>query len=73
MQNEIKLDNILQIFENMNTQIACICETWFDSRTGIFIAKINEAGFDIVHAYREGKKRWRNCNYLPKFIENKTM
>ena len=56
MQNEIKLDNILQIFDDMDIQIACICETWFDSRTGTFTAKINEAGFDIVHAYREGKR-----------------
>ena len=54
--NENKLNNVLQVFEDNNIQIACICETWFDSSNGKFTSTIKEAGFDIIHAHREDKR-----------------
>ena len=56
IQNEKKLDNLLQIIEDLDIQIACICETWFDSLEGTFTKRIEEEGFLIAHAFREEKK-----------------
>ena len=36
IQNETKLQNLLQILDDMNVGIACICETWFTSKKGVF-------------------------------------
>ena len=36
--------------------IACVTETWFDSKEGKFTATIKKAGFEITHAYRENKR-----------------
>ena len=36
--------------------IACITETWFDRKTGPFSKTIRDAGYEINHAYREGKR-----------------
>ena len=54
--NENKLDNVSQVFEDQNIQIACICETWFDTKNGKFTSAIKEAGFDIIHAHRDIKR-----------------
>ena len=54
--NESKLQNFLQIVDDMNIGIACICETWFDSDKGVFSKMIKEANFCLHHAYREGKR-----------------
>ena len=43
---ENKLNNVLQVFEDIDIQIACICETWFDSSNGKFTTSIREAGYD---------------------------
>ena len=53
---EQKLRNLLQFIEDSNVKIACICETWFDSQTGRHTAVIKEAGYEIIHANREGKR-----------------
>ena len=56
MLGEEKLRNLLQIIEDSDVDIACICETWFDSQEGKFTAVIKEAGYDIKHANREKKR-----------------
>ena len=54
--NESKLQNFLQILDEINVSIACVVETWFDSESGPFSRRIKEAGYELHHAYREGKK-----------------
>ena len=54
--NEDKLSNVLQILEDKKIQIACICETWFDSEKGKFTTAIKEAGYEIAHGFRENKR-----------------
>ena len=54
--NENKLDNVLHVFKDQNIQIACICETWFDTKNGKFTSAIKNAGFDIIHAHRDAKR-----------------
>ena len=56
MLGEEKLRNLLQIIEDSDVDIACICETWCDSQEGKFTAVIKEAGYDIKHANREKKR-----------------
>ena len=54
--NDEKLSNYLQVLEDNNIMIACITETWFDSKEGKFTATIKNAGFEITHAHRENKR-----------------
>jgi exonuclease III len=54
--NEVKLNQFLQIIEDKKIHVACITETWFDSRNGKFTATVKEAGFGIVHSFRENKR-----------------
>ena len=54
--NEMKLQNFLHILDDMNIEIACVCETWFDSKTGVFSRLIKEFGYELHHAHREKKK-----------------
>ena len=54
--NGKKLLNLLQILEDYNISIACITETWFDSKTGTFSSVIKKNGFELHHAFREGKR-----------------
>ena len=54
--NEHKLSNVLQVFEDNDINVACITESWFDAENGKFTAMIKEAGFEIVHAQRDGKR-----------------
>ena len=56
MMNEEKRSNILQVLEDNNIKIACITETWFNSKNGKFTASIREAGFELIHDYREGSE-----------------
>ena len=56
MLNEQKLYNILQVFDDQNIDIACICATWFNSKEGTFTSKIKETGYEIIHANRENKR-----------------
>lgn len=56
MLGEEKLRNLLQYIEDMNIEIACICETWFDAQTGRHTTIIKQEGFQIVHANREEKR-----------------
>ena len=51
--NEIKLQSVLQIFEDNDIHIAYLCETWFESINGTFTAAIKDAGYEIVHFHRE--------------------
>ena len=60
--NSEKLDSFLQVLEDNGIHIACITETWFDSRNGKFTSTIKNAGYDIVHSYREKKRWWNNNN-----------
>ena len=54
--NEERLDNVLQFMDDHKIGIACLCETWFDAEKGRFTARIQEAGYEITHAYREDKR-----------------
>ena len=54
--NERKLLNLLQVLDDQHITFACLCETWFDSKSGTFSNTIKEYGFEIHHAYRENKK-----------------
>ena len=54
--NESKLENLLQILVDFSISVACITETWFDSKNGAFSHKIKKRGFEIHHAYREDKR-----------------
>ena len=54
--NDEKLNNLLQICEDQRIDIACITETWFDSKKGKFTATIKEAGYEIVHDFRRIKE-----------------
>ena len=40
----------------MNIELACVCETWFDSKSGKFSKTIKDAGYEIHHAFREKKR-----------------
>ena len=54
--NEKKLRNFLQIIKDNETSIAVITETWFDSKNGTFSQIIKQCGYELHHAYREGKR-----------------
>ena len=54
--NENKLQNFLQVIDDMDVEIACVNETWFDRKNGVFTKKIKDAGFEPHHAYRDGKR-----------------
>ena len=50
-----KLEKFLQTIDDKEINLACICETWFDSNKGTFTSTIRNAGFGIVHSHREAK------------------
>ena len=54
--NEPKLTNFLQIIDDNDIGITCMCETWFDSEKGVFTTTIKERGYRIHHAYRSDKR-----------------
>ena len=56
MMDDEKRGNILQILDDWNIQIACITETWFDSKDGKFSSNIKEAGYELKHGYRENQR-----------------
>ena len=53
--NEEKLNYIIQIFEDNDILVACVCETWFDSKCSLLI--LNNLGlcFEVIHVHREDK------------------
>ena len=54
--NDEKRNNVLQVLEDYKIHIACITETWFDAKNGKFTADIREAGYEIVHDFRDGQR-----------------
>ena len=46
----------MQVLDDKEIDIACISETWFDSKTGKFTPTIRESGFKIGHDCRENKR-----------------
>ena len=50
------MQNFLQILDDMNISLACVCESWFDSKEGLFSKMIKDSGFKLHHAYREKKR-----------------
>ena len=54
--NEEKLENFLQILDDKDISIACVTESWFDTKVGVFSHKIKEHGYLLHHAYREDKR-----------------
>ena len=54
--NQTKLSNFLQIVDDLNVGIACVCESWFDSETGVFSKMIRDAGYELHHAHRQNKR-----------------
>ena len=56
INNETKLQNFLQIIEDLYIEVACICESWFDSKNGFFSKMIKDAGYELHHAHREDKR-----------------
>ena len=55
INNDNKLMTFLTFLTERSIDIACVCETWFDSGTGIFSSIIKEMGYDQFHAYRTDK------------------
>ena len=53
---DLKLNNVLQVLEDNDIQVACLCETWFDSQNGTFTATIKAAGYEILHDNRDDKR-----------------
>ena len=51
--NETKLRNFLCILEDMNIDVSCVTETWFDAKAGPFSKVIKDSGYEIHHAHRE--------------------
>ena len=51
-----KLLNVLNMVDDQDIDIICLCETWFDAQTGRFTALIREAGYEITHANRDGTR-----------------
>ena len=56
MLSDEKCANVLQVLEDNDIQIACITETWFDSKNGKFTKYIKEAGYNLIHGFREDKR-----------------
>ena len=54
MMNDEKRNNIMQTLVDKDIQVACITETWFDSKNGKFTADIKEAGYELTHGFRQG-------------------
>ena len=54
--NVEKLENFLQTLEDNEISVACITETWFDAKVGLFSQKIKSRGFELHHAHREEKR-----------------
>ena len=50
--NQHKLLNTLQLFDDLNIDIACLTETWWTSSSGTFSKCIRDAGFKLSHAHR---------------------
>ena len=50
------MQNFLNIIEDAKVDLACVCETWFDSKNGCFSKMICEAGYKLHHAYRQEKR-----------------
>ena len=48
IMNDVKRSNVLQILEDNDISIACITETWFDTKDGKFTADIRKAGYEMV-------------------------
>ena len=53
MLSDEKCNNVLQVLEDNNIQVACISETWFDSKNGKFTKSIKEAGYELIHDFKE--------------------
>ena len=54
--SETKLQNFLQILADRNVCIACVTESWFDVKNGVFSRLITDAGYKLHHAYRTDKR-----------------
>ena len=54
--NENQLNNFLQIINDYHISIACVSESWFDSKNGPFSKAIKESGYELHHAYRKDKR-----------------
>ena len=54
--NEEKLSNFLQIIQDLEANLVCVNETWFNSKKGRFTHQIKEAGYLIYHSYGEEKR-----------------
>ena len=54
--NEAKLENFVQIIQDNEISIACVTETWFDAKNGTFSQIIKRCGYELHHAFREGKR-----------------
>ena len=50
------MQNFLNIIEDAKVDLACVCETWFDSKNGSFSKMIRDAGYKLHHAYRQEKR-----------------
>ena len=56
IKDKYKLANFLQVLEDNEISIACICETWFNREKGTFTKSIKDAGYQIIHSFREEKR-----------------
>ena len=55
MLSDQKCSHVLQVLADNEIQVACISETWFDSKNGKYTKSIKEAGYELIHDYREDK------------------
>ena len=54
-----KLQNFLQILAERNVSTACVTESWFDVKNGVFSRLVTDAGYKLHHAYRTDKRGGR--------------
>ena len=62
--NEGKLNEIIQILEDNNYEMDFFTGTWFDSETSNLTKVIKDAGYNLIHTYRENKCGGGCCSYL---------
>ena len=48
-----KVHDVISVMVDKEIGIGCFTETWFSSLSNSTTAIIKDAGFDIVHCYRE--------------------
>ena len=56
ISSPVKLQKFLNFIIDYQVDICCVTETWFESLKGVHTKTIEDSGYFIAHAVREGKK-----------------